>query len=186
MPNSASGKGIFSMHPLLTILYYRLLGAKIGTNVSIDPKARLGEYDLLTIHDGCRIDRSHIRPFCVEREGLFRLQSITLGRCVVINTYTSIAPGACISDSTVYGPHASSHDQPTSKSYAAYNRGLCPKPHWLLQLLLGGPIIVLVLGISCKVKTLPQGDLSLTIIRYTLVLLSLAYDQGGAVLVSWS
>ena len=147
---SASGKGIFSMHPSLTVLYYRLLGAKIGANVSIDSKAKLGEYDLLTIHDGCRIDRSHIRPFCVEREGFFRLQGITLGRCVVINTYTTIAPGACIPDSAVYGPHASSHDQPTPKSYAAYNHTLCPKLHWLLQLLVSGPIITLVLAISCK------------------------------------
>ncbi|KAF5361772.1 hypothetical protein D9756_002164 [Leucocoprinus leucothites] len=145
---SASGKGLFALHPTLTVFYYRLLGAKIGANVSIDPKARLGEYDLLTIHDGCRIDRSHIRPFCVEREGFFRLQAITLGRCAVINTYTTISPGSCIPDSAVYGPHASSHEPPAPKSYAAYNRGLCPKLHWLLQLLVAGPIIALVLAIS--------------------------------------
>jgi hypothetical protein len=146
----ASGKGLFAIHPSLTILYYRLLGAKIGKNVTIDTKAKLGEYDLLTLHDGCRIDKSHIRAFCVEREGYFRLESISIGRCAVINTYTIISPGASIADSAVYGPHASSHDPPTSKSYAAYNRTLCSKPHWLLQVLVAWPIIAIVLAISCK------------------------------------
>ncbi|KAJ3572686.1 hypothetical protein NP233_g2920 [Leucocoprinus birnbaumii] len=144
----ASGKGLFAIHPSLTTLYYRLLGAKIGANVSIDPKARIGEFDLVTINDGCRIDRSHVRPFCVEREGHFRLQGITLGKCVVINTYTTISPGASIPDSTVYGPHASSHDPPSPKSYAAYNRSLCPNLHWFLQFIVAGPIIAFVMAIS--------------------------------------
>src|SRR5262249_25798972 len=62
----SAGKGLFALHPSLTILYYRLLGAKIGKNVFIDPKTKLGEYDMLTFQDGCRIDKSHIRGFCVE------------------------------------------------------------------------------------------------------------------------
>ncbi|KXN91106.1 Putative peroxisomal-coenzyme A synthetase [Leucoagaricus sp. SymC.cos] len=144
----ASGKGIFALHPSLTVLYYRLLGARVGENVSIDPKSKLGEYDLLTFHDGCRVDKSHIRPFGVDREGWFRLQNITIGRCAVVNTYTTIAPGACIPDSAVYGPHASSYDPPMPKSYAAYNRTLCPKPHWALQVLVAWPIIATVQVIS--------------------------------------
>ncbi|KAF9454453.1 hypothetical protein P691DRAFT_770641 [Macrolepiota fuliginosa MF-IS2] len=144
----SAGKGVFAFHPSLTILYYRLLGAKVGKNVVIDPRAKLGEYDLLELRDGCRIDKSHIRPFGVEREGYFRLDNIVIGRCAVINTYTTIAPGATIPDSAVYGPHASSHDPPSSKAYAAYNRTLSPVPHWALQVFVAWPLIIIVVAIS--------------------------------------
>ncbi|XP_006461692.1 hypothetical protein AGABI2DRAFT_70890 [Agaricus bisporus var. bisporus H97] len=144
----SSGKGLFALHPSLTILYYRLLGAKIGKNVFIDPKTKLGEYDMLTFQDGCRVDKSHIRGFCVEREGHFRLDPINIGKRAVINTYTSISPGAIIPDSAVYGPHASSHDAPFPKSYAIYNRTLSSGPHWLLQVLVAWPLIILVVAIA--------------------------------------
>lgn len=142
------------MHPSLSIFYYRLLGAKVGKNVYIDPKAKLGEYDLLTLHDGCRLDRSHIRGFCVEREGSFRLDNVAIGRCAVINTYTTIAPGAVIPDSAVYGPHSSSHDLPSPKSYAAYNRTLFPEPHWVLQTFVAWPLISLVIAIARECSSL--------------------------------
>ncbi|KAF7353427.1 Peroxisomal-coenzyme a synthetase [Mycena sanguinolenta] len=57
-----SGRGIFSMHPSLEILYYRLLGARIGKGVRISKHARLGEYDLLTFSDGCVVDKALILP----------------------------------------------------------------------------------------------------------------------------
>jgi acyl carrier protein len=45
-----SGKGIFGWTDMSTIWYYRLLGAKIGSGVTIK-SARLGEWDLLNIGD---------------------------------------------------------------------------------------------------------------------------------------
>ena len=105
------GRGIFSMHPKLEILYYRMLGARIGRDVIIDPEAKLAEYDLLTLHDGCRIDKSLMRGFCVERDGCFRLEPIVIGRGAIVNTYTQLAPGAVVPDGATYGPHASSHDE---------------------------------------------------------------------------
>ncbi|PFH50931.1 hypothetical protein AMATHDRAFT_143766 [Amanita thiersii Skay4041] len=140
----AAGRGVFSVHPSLEILYYRLLGARVGKNVHIDKKAKLGEYDLLTFKDGCRVDASLVRGFCVERDGYFRLDRITIGRHAVINTYTGVSPGTDIADGTVYGPHAASHDSPSPRSYGGYNRTSVAKPHWLLQVLVGWPIIFVV------------------------------------------
>ncbi|KAJ3968881.1 acetyl-CoA synthetase-like protein [Lentinula raphanica] len=144
----SSGRGIFAMHPELNKLYYRLLGARIGKDVSISKHAQLGEFDLLTLEDGCRVDTSLVRGFCVEREGCFRLEPITIGRRAVINSYTQISPGAEIPEGTVYGPHASSHESSSPPSFAAYNRTLFMEPHWLLKLFVAWPIIVVVSFIS--------------------------------------
>jgi hypothetical protein len=138
------------MHPSLEVLYYRMLGARIGKNVRIDKNARLGEFDLLTLRDGCCIDASLIRGFCVERNGYFRLDKIVVGRRAVINTYTQLSPGAVIPDGVVYGPHASSHDEPSHKSAAACNRSMFRQPHWSLIVFIAWPIIFLVKFLSCK------------------------------------
>ena len=138
------GRGIFSMHPSLEIIYYRMLGARIGKGVKIDPQAKLAEFDLLTLHDDCRIDNSLIRGFCVERDGCFRLDPIVIGRGAVVNTYTQIAPGAAIPDGATYGPHASSHDDPSPDTHAHYGRGAIPQPHWALKLFVAYPVIGLV------------------------------------------
>ncbi|KIM35873.1 hypothetical protein M413DRAFT_78898 [Hebeloma cylindrosporum] len=143
-----SGKGIFSLHPSLEILYYRLLGAHIGNDVRIHENAKLGEFDLLTLHDGCLIDRAVVRGFCVERDGFFRLGTVTIGERGVINTFTTVSPGAVVEGATVYGPHASTHDPPSPRHYAAYNRMLLDDPHWGLQLFIAWPIITIVHFIS--------------------------------------
>ncbi|KAF7352099.1 Acetyl-CoA synthetase-like protein [Mycena venus] len=129
-----SGRGIFSMHPSLEILCYRLLGAHIGKDVKIDKQARLGEYDLLTFGDGCVVDNGLIRGFCVEREGFLTLDKVSIGRYSTINTYTQISPGAVIPDGAVYGPHSSSHEVSAPERFAAYNRPMIPEPKLLLKL----------------------------------------------------
>ncbi|KAJ8092843.1 putative NRPS-like protein biosynthetic cluster [Marasmius tenuissimus] len=139
-----AGKGIFGLHPSLELVYYRLLGARIGRNVSIDKHAKLGEFDLLTFEDGCRIDASNIRGFCVEREGGFRLDRVTIGRRAVVNTYTWISPGSSIPKNSVWGPHASSLERPVPRSFAAYNRSLVQEPHWLLKILIAWPVMLIV------------------------------------------
>ncbi|KAI5895638.1 uncharacterized protein SCHCODRAFT_02686995 [Schizophyllum commune H4-8] len=140
----AAGKGIFALNPAMEKVYYRLLGAKIGSNVQIDARARLAEYDLLHIHDDVKIDSALIRGFCVERDGFFRLGRIILGRGAVINTYTQVSPSTVIPDGTVLGPHASSHESASQEAYAGYNRNALGKPHFLLQLLVGWPIVAVV------------------------------------------
>lgn len=139
-----AGKGLFAMTPGLQKTYYRLLGMSIGSDVKIDQFAKIAEYDLITIHDGARIDKCLLRGFCVERDGYFRLEPIIVGRDCVVNTFTQISPGARLADGTVWGPQSSSHEEPSSDAYAAYNRNNAPQPHWALMVLIGYPIIFLV------------------------------------------
>ncbi|KAF7353576.1 Peroxisomal-coenzyme a synthetase [Mycena sanguinolenta] len=143
-----SGRGIFSMHPSLEILYYRLLGAHIGKGVRISKHARLGEYDLLTFGDGCVVDNALIRGFCVERDGLFTLDRISIGRFATVNTYTQISPGAVVPDGSVYGPHASSYDAAAPERFAAYNKSVIPEPNLLLKLFVAWPVMFLVSFVS--------------------------------------
>ncbi|KAF7975487.1 hypothetical protein HWV62_9401 [Athelia sp. TMB] len=142
------GKGVFAMTPGLTVWYWRLLGAKIGKNVRIDPRARLGEADLLTLKDGCAIDSALVRGFCVERDGFFRLDRIEVGKRAVVNTYTALSPGAVIKDGEVFGPHASSFDDPSHKSSAAYNRALFKQPSTWILVFFAWPLILLVMFVS--------------------------------------
>jgi hypothetical protein len=149
-----AGRGIFSMHPSLEIIYYRLLGARIGKNVRIDSQARLGEFDLLTFRDGCIVDSALVRGFCVEREGYFTLDRIDIGRNAVINTYTQLSPGTVIPSSTVYGPHASSRDIPSPAGFAASNRTLIFEPRLMLKIFVAWPVISLVYFASCELYSL--------------------------------
>ncbi|KAI0777797.1 acetyl-CoA synthetase-like protein [Trametes elegans] len=143
-----AGRGIFAIHPKLEFLYFRLMGAHIGKNVKIEKSARLAEFDLLYLEDGCRIDKALVRGFCVERDGFFRLDPIVVGRNAAVNTYTNISPGAIIPESAVYGPHSSSWDEPSPDDYDTINRTEVPEPHWFLKLFVAGPIIFVVLFIS--------------------------------------
>ncbi|KAF7353532.1 Acetyl-CoA synthetase-like protein [Mycena sanguinolenta] len=143
-----SGRGIFSMHPSLEILYYRLLGARIGKGVRISKHARLGEYDLLTFSDGCVVDKALIRGFCVEREGFFTLDRISIGKYAMVNTYTQISPGAAVPDGSVFGPHASSYDASAPESFTAYNSFMIPEPNVLLKLFVAWPVMFLVYFVS--------------------------------------
>jgi acyl carrier protein len=58
-----SGKGVFGWTEMSTIWYYRLLGAKIGSGVSIKG-AQLGEWDLLDIGDNAVCDFEHLISSC--------------------------------------------------------------------------------------------------------------------------
>ncbi|CEH15707.1 acetyl-synthetase-like protein [Ceraceosorus bombacis] len=145
-----AGKGLFALTPGLTRTYFRLLGMSIGSDVQIDKFAKIAEHDLITIHDGARIDKSLVRAFCVERDGYFRLEPIIIGRDCVVNTFTQISPGARLADGTVWGPQASSHEEPSSDAYAAYNRNAAPMPHWALVWFIGTPIL-LIIKVICYV-----------------------------------
>lgn len=60
-----------------------------------------------------------------------------------------VSPGVIVESSTVYGPHASTHDLPSPRHYAAYNRMLLDNPHWSLRLLAAWPIILILHFIFC-------------------------------------
>ena len=148
-------------------MYYRLLGAKIGRDVYIDERMRLYECDLITLQDGCRLDTQTLRGFCVERDGYFRLAPVTIGNQAVVNLSTNISPGASIADGAVYGPHASSHENPSEKSYAAYNQTFLSNPSLPLRILIAWPIISIVIFISCKYVLLYSCHSLISLLRYS-------------------
>ncbi|KAG7094621.1 putative NRPS-like protein biosynthetic cluster [Marasmius oreades] len=139
-----AGHGVFGLSAQLEIVYYRLLGAKIGRGVSIDRRAQLGEFDLITLQDGCRIDQALVRGFCVDRDGLFRLGPIVIGSNASINTMTQITPGSSIPENSVYGPQSSSFEGPSPSMFSVYNRKAIAQLHWALRYFVAWPIIVIV------------------------------------------
>ncbi|KAL9620528.1 MAG: hypothetical protein Q9160_004997 [Pyrenula sp. 1 TL-2023] len=139
------GRGIFNQHQWLRTLYLRLLGAKIGKNVSIHEKAQLGEFDLISIEDGVTLDRhSIIRPFAAEKPTSMLLSPICIGRNSSVGLCSVIAPGTSLPENTCIGPNSSSWEV---KDASENNRDLLtskiPQPHWLLRLLVIEPIWVL-------------------------------------------
>lgn len=160
-----AGRGVFGMHPSLERIYMQLLGAKVGRNVKINKLARFGEHDLLDIGDDCQIDKAIVRGFCVERDGYFRLGRITIGNNVVINTYTQIAPDTAIADGQVYGPHASSYDEPADASYAMYNSATVPRPKGFFTML----GIYVLLGIIKFVTYIPWFTALYIMVQETIV-----------------
>ncbi|KAJ7584254.1 hypothetical protein C8J56DRAFT_1095604, partial [Mycena floridula] len=144
----SAGRGIFITNSTLHILYLQMLGAQVGKDVHVELSAQLGEYDLLTLEDGCRIDTAVVRGFCVDSDGYFILDHIKIGRGAIVNTHTQLSPGASIPDGAVYGPHASSHDLPSPSSHGAVNRTFKYEPHWALKAFVAWPIMFMVFVIS--------------------------------------
>ena len=86
------GKGIFSMDPRLLCLYYRMLGASIGSNVKIHGDAKLGEWDLIHIGDDVCIDAAIVRPFTLD-EGHFIQLPIKIGSYCSVGAKSVVIPG---------------------------------------------------------------------------------------------
>ncbi|MCJ1246778.1 hypothetical protein MMC30_003987 [Trapelia coarctata] len=142
---AVTGKGIFQYTDYTTLLYYRLLGAKIGKGVSIAKGTVLGEYDLLDIGDNVTLDTCTCRPFAAERNTSMYLRRIVLGRNSSIGLKSIVAPGTILPDDTCIGPNSSTWEM---RDATEANRDVLskrvPKPHAILSLLIGLPVKVLV------------------------------------------
>lgn len=147
------------------VLYYRLLGAKIGRGVQIAQGTTLGEYDLLDIRDNVQLDRCVCRPFAVERNTSMYLGRITLGSNSAIGLSSCIAAGTTLPENTCIGPNSSSWE---ANDATEANRDLSPSrvpdAHFVLQALVGFPVQVLIkflralpwiAGLAGLVKTPP-------------------------------
>lgn len=109
------GKGIFSndfpyFGSKMNILYYTLMGAKIGKNVKISDKSQLRHFDLITIHDNCAIDDSILTPFSLE-EGYFILLPIVVKENSSVCLKSILAPGSELPSNTTIGPLSSSYEK---------------------------------------------------------------------------
>lgn len=139
------GMGLFSIFPWSRILYFRLMGVKIGKNVSIAKGAALGEYDLITIGDNVTLERCKCRPFAAERNTSMYLGRITIGNNASIGLASNVAAGTTVPEGACIGPNSSSWEASDADEA---NRDLVasriPKPHWTLSFLLGYPITAIV------------------------------------------
>eukprot|EP01038_Epipyxis_sp_PR26KG_P009637 gene9637-12976_t len=141
------GKGYFTddlpiIGGYLSIMYYRLMGAKIGRNCKISKEAKLGQYDLITLGDDVAIDKATVLPFGLE-EGFFVLLPITLGDRCSVGAKSIVAPGAQLPPDTAIGPQSSSHeaDEDSKPEYRNYCRQTFSGPPWYLVVFVGIPII---------------------------------------------
>ncbi|KAJ4303436.1 hypothetical protein N0V90_002330 [Kalmusia sp. IMI 367209] len=161
------GRGVFSTSTGSLVLYYRLLGAKIGRNVIINDKAELGEYDLISIGDNVILDYKCIcRPFAVERNTSMLLSPIRIGRNCTVGLSSIVAPGAVLLNDTCIGPNSSSWEinDASEKNRDLIISNLTP-PHWTLELLIIRPVTTLawlvrrgpwLAGLLGMVMTFPQ------------------------------
>ncbi|KAI9163735.1 Oxalate--CoA ligase [Paramyrothecium foliicola] len=145
---SICGLGFFGFNDITKGIYYRLMGAKIGRNVKFSG-ASLGEWDLLEIQDGVRLEKCTLRPFGGERNTSMYLGRIRIGENASVGTASIIAPGSDIAPSTCIGINSSSWELQDADEA---NRNICaskrPRPHWVLTCLLTGPIALIAWFLS--------------------------------------
>ena len=139
------GRGVFRHHPVLLNFYYRMMGAKIGPRVVIDPRAKLGEFDLISIGADTAIDNIRLRPFCLDN-GCMLLAPQKVGAGVSLARKVYLAPGIEVPDGSAMGPNSSSYDL-NPLTAAEENRRYCaaryPGPN-LLGLVVGYLVLLLV------------------------------------------
>lgn len=145
-----AGIGVFGMFNWTRVLYYRMLGAKIGSNVQIVLGAKLGEYDLINIGDNVVLERCKVRPFAAERNTSMYLGRIDIGRNCSVGVASSVAAGAILPENTCIGPNSSSWEMAgADESNRELNQSTIPRGHWLLNWTIGLPIAGLVVLAGC-------------------------------------
>ncbi|RMY10562.1 hypothetical protein D0868_03634 [Hortaea werneckii] len=136
-----AGMGNFGICNTTRAAYYKMLGATIGRNVSIQKGATLGEYDLVSIGDEAVLERCIVRPFGAERNTSMYLGRIGIGPRAVIGTASIVAPGSNVPENACLSPNTSSWEVADADES---NRDLAPSripaAHWTLNLFAGLPI----------------------------------------------
>ncbi|KAN0101457.1 acetyl-CoA synthetase-like protein [Hyaloscypha variabilis] len=143
------GKGVFQYLEETRILYYRLLGARIGKGVTIEKGTVLGEFDLLDIGDNVRLDKCVCRPFAVEVNTSMYLGRITIGANSNIGLKSHTAAGSTIPPDTFIGANSSSYEMDDA---AEFNNSRKPKPHILTKLFYILPIQLLHVAVRPFVR----------------------------------
>lgn len=140
---ATAGLGMFGLFNWTRVLYLRLMGAKIGSNVTIAKGVTTGEWDLLTIGDGVVLERSIVRPFAAERNTSMYLGRIVVGANASVGLSSIVAPGTTVPANACIGPNSSSWEVDDSEEA---NRDLAaskiPPGHWLLNYMLGLPLSI--------------------------------------------
>ena len=138
-----AGKGVFGNWNATRVFYYRCLGAKIGSNVSINKGAMLGEYDLITIEDNAVLERCRVRPFAAERNTSMYLGRVHIGANASVGLASVVAAGTRLPANACVGPNSSSWEVADADEA---NRDLVaskvPKAHWALEYFVGLPVTI--------------------------------------------
>lgn len=142
------GHGLFTQTDFTTVLYYRMMGAKIGKGVTIKG-AQLGEWDLIEIDDGVILERCHVRPFAGERNTSMYLGKIRIGRNATVGQSSIIAPGTIVPESACIGPNSSSWEvEDADEANRDLLQSNIPGAHWILDLLVTKPLVTIAWIIS--------------------------------------
>jgi len=142
------GRGIWGSNDALLAMYYRMLGAKVGTGARIHPEADIAEFDLVEIGENAAIDISTMRGFGVDN-GAMILGPVKVGNYSSVGNKSIVAPYTSIPDCSHLGPVSSSYDTTAvGIANAGVNRKNLPGPPMWMQLLIIGPIKLLVTAIS--------------------------------------
>ncbi|KAJ3545853.1 hypothetical protein NM208_g2308 [Fusarium decemcellulare] len=141
---SVCGSGFFSLTETTNILYYRLMGAKIGRKVKLDDDAQLGEYDLLDIRDGATLSKCVCRPFAVEANTHMYLAPIIIGRNASVGLSSVIAPGSVVPNEVCLGPNSSSWEmQDADESFRDVSATRAPTLRPIAKLFFVYPIVLI-------------------------------------------
>ncbi|POS72287.1 peroxisomal-coenzyme A synthetase [Diaporthe helianthi] len=136
------GHGLYAQTNYTNNLYLRLMGAKIGANVSLKG-VQTGEWDLIHIGDGAVLENCTIRPFAGERNTTMYLGAIHIGRNASVGLKSIVAPGTCVPDDACIGPNSSSWEVEDADEA---NRDLLvskiPGVHWALEWLVTKPLVI--------------------------------------------
>lgn len=140
-----TGRGHFGSYNSTLILYYRMLGARIGSGVKIATSATLGEYDLLEIADGANLDKCICRGFAAEQNTHMYLGKIRVGKDSSVGLNSIVAPGTTLPDGACIGPNSSSWEtKDADESNRELSANRVPGAHWVFDLFLSIPTSLLV------------------------------------------
>ncbi|KAI1172946.1 hypothetical protein F4777DRAFT_581417 [Nemania sp. FL0916] len=129
---AVAGKGVFGWTEKSNVWYYRLLGAKIGSGVTLK-RVQLGEWDLLDIGDNVTLDRCVVRPMAGEHNTTMYLGKITIGNDVSVGVSSVVAPGTTLPDGACIGARSSSWElQDANEENRDLSATKAPKPHWTI------------------------------------------------------
>ncbi|KAF3771381.1 hypothetical protein M406DRAFT_33731 [Cryphonectria parasitica EP155] len=158
------GHGLFAQTNYTSCLYLRLMGARIGKNVSIRGVST-GEWDLIEIDDDAVLERCTVRPFAGERNTTMYLGRIRIGRNATVGIASIVAPSTTVPEGTCIGANSSSHELDAADEA---NRDLMlssiPSTHWSLDWLVTKPLATIgwmislipwLLGLSGLIITEP-------------------------------
>ena len=138
---AVSGMGVFKLFNWSRVLYLRLLGAKIGKNVTLQKGVTTGEWDLITIEDNVVLERSIVRPFAAERNTSMYLGKIHIGANASIGLASIVAAGTSVPAGACIGPNSSSWE---TEAFDEANRDLAASQikgaHWTLEYIVGVPL----------------------------------------------